>query len=159
LLLFNDLIFPIFGIEFALIYNESKNTNKGDLMKVFMYRAALHCETCGGKIKDQLNQAGKQPEDIDNEYSYDSDDYPKGPYSDGGGEADCPQYCDTCGIFLENPLTHDGIDYEIGRIETNIFLRHIDEPLYLSKIQHEASGLTDTEYLKRLKEIDKKGGD
>lgn len=30
---------------------------------------------------------------------------PQGPYSDGGGEADSPQHCDTCRMFLENPLT------------------------------------------------------
>jgi len=28
-----------------------------------------------------------------------------GPYPDGGGEADAPQHCGGCGVFLENPLT------------------------------------------------------
>lgn len=28
--------------------------------------------------------------------------------NDGGGEADMPQHCDGCGVFLENPLTSDG---------------------------------------------------
>jgi hypothetical protein len=41
----------------------------------------------------------------------DSDSYPQGPYSNGGGEADCPRHCDVCGIFLENPLTGEGIRY------------------------------------------------
>jgi hypothetical protein len=45
------------------------------------------------------------------ESDYDSDDLPKGPYSDGGGEADTPQHCDGCGQFLENPLTADGLIY------------------------------------------------
>jgi hypothetical protein len=35
----------------------------------------------------------------------------EGPYADGGGEADCPQHCGGCGMFLENPLTQDGYDY------------------------------------------------
>ena len=43
------------------------------------------------------------------ENDYDSDDLPKGPYSNGGGEADTPQHCDGCGAFLENPLTGDGV--------------------------------------------------
>ena len=42
---------------------------------------------------------------------YDSDDLPKGPYGDGGGEADSPQHCDGCRQFLENPLTGDGVVY------------------------------------------------
>ena len=43
------------------------------------------------------------------ESDHDSDDMPKGPYADGGGEADSPQHCDACGEFLENPLTGDGL--------------------------------------------------
>ena len=41
----------------------------------------------------------------------DSNDYPQGPIADGGGEADCPQHCGSCGVFLENPLTTDGMAY------------------------------------------------
>jgi hypothetical protein len=41
----------------------------------------------------------------------DSDTWPQGPYDSGGGEADTPQHCDQCGVFLENPLTSDGDDY------------------------------------------------
>ncbi len=46
------------------------------------------------------------PRDFD-----DSEQWPQGPYPDGGGEADCPQHCDCCGAFLENPLTDDGDSY------------------------------------------------
>lgn len=42
-----------------------------------------------------------------------------GPYADGGGEADCPQHCGACGVFLENPLTTDGYRYVRERAETN----------------------------------------
>jgi len=45
------------------------------------------------------------------ESDYDSGDPPKGPYADGGGEADFPQHCDGCGQFLGNPLTGDGLIY------------------------------------------------
>jgi hypothetical protein len=42
--------------------------------------------------------------------------YPQGPYSHGGGEADCPQHCGVCGVFLENPLTGDGTRYVSERL-------------------------------------------
>ena len=80
-------------------------------MDVFMYQAALWCEDCGNAIRARLDTEGSAPEDSDDECSWDSDDYPKGPYTDGGGEADCPQHCDGCGAFLENDLTDDGRDY------------------------------------------------
>ena len=49
--------------------------------------------------------------DPSNEHTWDSDDYPKGPYADGGGEADSPQFCAHCNAFLRNPLTADGLEY------------------------------------------------
>ena len=83
-------------------------------MNAYLFRAALICEDCCVKAKKEICLSeGCDPE---NESSWDSDDYPKGPYSDGGGEADCPQHCDHCQIFLENPLTADGYDYVINAI-------------------------------------------
>jgi hypothetical protein len=49
--------------------------------------------------------------DTSDESSYDSDEWPKGPYGNGGGESDCPQHCGDCHEFLENPLTPDGYQY------------------------------------------------
>lgn len=49
--------------------------------------------------------------DSSDESSYDSDEFPKGPYLDGGGESDTPQHCGACHEFLENPLTDDGLEY------------------------------------------------
>ena len=69
-------------------------------MNAYVYRADLHCAPCGERIMTYL--------EID---SGDSDDYPQGPYPNGGGEADTPQHCGTCGVFLENPLTDDGVEY------------------------------------------------
>lgn len=78
-------------------------------MQVYMFHAALLCEDCGETACNRT----PFPEYAtpDDEGSYDSDDYPKGPYSNGGGEADSPQHCDDCGAFLENPLTDDGYEY------------------------------------------------
>ena len=80
-------------------------------MNVYAYQAALLCEDCGKDIRSNLDkQRVSSWEDLD-ESCYDSDDYPKGPYSNGGGESDTPQHCDACNVFLENPLTTDGEEY------------------------------------------------
>jgi len=78
-------------------------------MDVYIYQASLYCKKCGEQLCEEL----PKPEgmDLNNEHTWDSDDYPKGPYPNGGGEADCPQHCDGCGTFLENPLTPDGEEY------------------------------------------------
>ena len=88
-------------------------------MNAYIYQAALYCEDCGRAIRKRLRQEGKAPDD-------DSDNYPKGPFGDGGGESDCPEHCaayDDClnaidlpdgrkiGAWLENPLTGDGVNY------------------------------------------------
>lgn len=86
-------------------------------MRVFMYCAALYCEDCGNAIRADLDKRGKRPAEIEDESSYDSDEYPKGPYSEGGGEADTPQHCDSCHCFLDNALTGDGVAYVREAIE------------------------------------------
>jgi hypothetical protein len=95
-------------------------------MNVYIYAADIYCEECGAAIRDQITGEGHAPADIDDETSYDSDEFPKGPYKDGGGKADCPQHCgcgaecvnamtlddDTkVGAWLENPLTTTGAEY------------------------------------------------
>jgi hypothetical protein len=95
-------------------------------MDAYLYRAALYCDLC---VINALIAAGKAapvaadmpPADallqivaangFADESDYDSDDLSKGPYANGGGEADTPQHCDACGVFLENPLTPDGYQY------------------------------------------------
>lgn len=78
-------------------------------MKAYVFQAALICEDCARAY--MASNAKPDHVDMDDESSYDSDHWPKGPYSDGGGEADCPQHCDHCGEFLENSLTMDGDCY------------------------------------------------
>jgi hypothetical protein len=80
-------------------------------MNVYIFQAALLCESCGETERASLIELGAAPEDPTDETSFDSDDFPKGPMGEGGGEADCPQHCDHCGVFLENPLTTDGREY------------------------------------------------
>lgn len=82
-------------------------------MEAYIYQAALLCEDCARKTQSEWfarNPGAKSaPED--------SDQYPQGPYSDGGGEADSPCHCDHCRVFLENPLTGDGYEYVLERLQ------------------------------------------
>lgn len=74
------------------------------MRNAYIFRAALYCEACG-ELKAELFRADNT------EDTGDSDDFPQGPFPSGGGEADSPQHCDQCGLFLENPLTDQGRDY------------------------------------------------
>lgn len=100
-------------------------------MLAYVYCAALLCEDCGDAVKAQVTP----PEGTPNESLYDSSDYPKGPYPDGGGEGDTPNHCDNCGTFLENPVTGDGETYvrdsfaefvDIGRGDINVLRKWRD---------------------------------
>lgn len=82
-------------------------------MDVYVFEAALWCESCGDNLKKETNI----PADLDNESTWDSNEYPKGPYPDGGGEADHPNHCMGCVVFLENPLTADGINYVVEALD------------------------------------------
>jgi hypothetical protein len=99
----------------------------------FIYQAALLCVVCGTTVKQALIQRRKRLQvwkgELEMEGAFHpgsypprwalrlrkgqsySDVWPDGPFADGGGEADCPQHCDHCSVFLENPLTQDGYDY------------------------------------------------
>ncbi len=68
----------------------------------YAYQAAMWCDDCARAVMADLDAKGVED-------TGDTDDYPQGDSSDG--EADCPQHCDDCGVFLENPLTSDGYDY------------------------------------------------
>jgi|ERR1043166_2124406 hypothetical protein len=80
-------------------------------MNAYLFQASLLCGSCGASTRAAIRAQGKAPADESNEHTYDSEDFPKGPYPDGGGEADRPQHCDSCGRFLENPLTNYGVQY------------------------------------------------
>lgn len=73
-------------------------------MNVYMFNAALLCDECASELRAELGW-----ENIAD--NGDSDTYPQGPYADGGGEADSPQHCDCCQLFLDNTLTREGEAY------------------------------------------------
>ncbi len=97
-------------------------------MDVYIYQADMYCKECGEKIRAELTAAGKAPAKPDDETTYDSDEFPKGPFPDGGGESDTVQHCacgENCinaldlpdepvhlyGAWLENDLTRDGVNH------------------------------------------------
>ncbi len=53
-------------------------------MDVYIYAADIYCKDCGKTIQKILATKGCTPNTPDDQTSYDSDEYPKGPYSDGG---------------------------------------------------------------------------
>ena len=85
-------------------------TAKETTMDAYIYNAALLCEECASELRVELGNEN-QPD------TGDSNDYPQGPYTNGGGEADSPQHCDSCQDFLENPLTGNGENYVKEAIE------------------------------------------
>ncbi len=127
-------------------------------MKVFIFNADIYCYDCGRNIQEQIlkeinkfwvctrcgasythkdhsacEQCGTTliPKRIKDEVDKNnSDEWPDGPYKDGGGEADYPHHCGSggscldayvlkdgsskVGCFLENPLTTHGTCYVVG---------------------------------------------
>lgn len=75
------------------------------MSSAYVYCADLYCAPCAEGIMAS-NRKPEGEEGLD----YGSDDYPCGPYADGGGEADSVQHCAECGELLENPLTEEGLE-------------------------------------------------
>ena len=70
-------------------------------MNLYVYRADIYCPRCAGDIKLRLRFDGLAPANPDDEETYDSDDFPKGPYPIVMGEFDDPE-CADCGVLLNN---------------------------------------------------------
>jgi hypothetical protein len=72
-------------------------------MRTYVYQAALHCEDCGRAICERLTASGQSPANPEDESSFDSDEFPKGPYS--ASESDSPDHCDSCFLRTLSRLT------------------------------------------------------
>jgi hypothetical protein len=96
----------------------------------YIYQADLWCNSCGKAIRGQLRREGHAPVNPADDYSYDSDEFPK--FVNDPGEADRPQHCgagDECleavelpsgrriGALLSTDLTGEGIGYVQEAIE------------------------------------------
>jgi len=113
-------------------------------MDAYIYRAGLWCGPCVIKALVVAGKAAPSAIDISSaealrqvvsangfasESDYDSDDLPKGPIAQGGGEADTPRHCEGCGQFLANPLTGDGLIWVDDTIRDCLTTRKATAPL------------------------------
>ena len=83
-------------------------------MKVWMYKAALWCDECMRLTKWMIEKPAGY--NLHDEHTWDSDDYPKGPYESDGIHADSPDHCYNCGRFLESRLTTEGNNYVLEAV-------------------------------------------
>jgi len=90
----------------------------------YIYMADIYCDSCGEKLKEELDCLGETPKDPEDHYSYDSDYYPK--WCSDDEESDSPQHCgnhERCleavelpsgrkiGALISTSLTSEGVDY------------------------------------------------
>jgi len=121
----------------------------------YIYQASIWCDDCGEAIRKRLDEAGERPEDLDldDESSFDSDDYPKGPFSDDD-ESDTPNHCaseEECPNAIElddgrkvgaivSGLTEDGVAYVRDAKDSpcvRAWREHYDiEPLFTVKLDN-----------------------
>jgi hypothetical protein len=76
----------------------------------YIYFADIYCNSCGEAIKEDLDKRGLTPGHPDDEYTYDSDEYPK--WASDSEESDCPQHCGNHAECLEAIELESG--YKIG---------------------------------------------
>ena len=80
----------------------------------YIYQADVYCNDCGAAVCARL----AAPENVADESSYDSDDYPKVADLENE-ESDIPEHCAACGTFLQNPLTSEGYEYVKDALTTH----------------------------------------
>ena len=105
------------GVRGPGAFRSTENPN----IDAYVYQAALLCRDCAVATMNEFELhnmfCGSTCGLAAWPHSWqESDYYPQGPYANGGGEADSPQHCDACGVFLENPLTPDGTRYVLEKL-------------------------------------------
>jgi len=104
-------------------------------MDAYVFNAELLCTSCAKQTEIEIEQSGGPK----NAAYADPDEWPQGPYPQGGGTADSPQHCGGCGKFLENPLTSEGNMF-VGHLlrddecpaEWADFYDYLNEPPYVA---------------------------
>ncbi|HEX9804597.1 MAG TPA: hypothetical protein VGA67_02860 [Candidatus Dojkabacteria bacterium] len=84
---------------------------------MYIFQADLWCDFCAAKWMDE--NLDSSPENEDDHYSYDSDDWPK-EVGDLENETDCPSHCCRCHIPLACSLTSDGVEYVFEYVREHI---------------------------------------
>lgn len=113
----------------------------------YVYQADLLCEDCALKIRRSLDRKNQKTLDDDERQRLceegDSNTYPQGPYSDGGGESDSFHFCGSgpkcvnaveidrkkIGCPLGNPLTRDGAVHLRSTIVENVVSQSLSSRL------------------------------
>ncbi len=89
----------------------------------YIYQADIYCDPCGDAICDELTIEGHEPDDLDDESTFDSSEYPKQVRDDE--KSDLPRECSNrnrcqeaitlpSGLKIGKPigeLTPDGVEY------------------------------------------------
>ena len=81
-------------------------------MKIYMFDGDVYCKPCGEAIAATL----PDPDAWEREHP-DSNSYPIA-YDSSEGEADSPEHCGKCSLFLERNLTEDGVRYVQDYVDT-----------------------------------------
>jgi hypothetical protein len=58
---------------------------------MYVYQAETYCDACGERVREDLTREGFAPADPADEYSYDSDEFPKGSLPSEA--TDSPDHC------------------------------------------------------------------
>lgn len=72
-------------------------------MNLWVYQADVYCDSCIQSVRREKAHLEGDP---------DSDRYPQGPYPQEGRKGrgdDVPLHCGSCGDFLQNPLSEEGM--------------------------------------------------
>ena len=88
----------------------------------YIYQADIYCDDCGEAIQRRITEEGKAPADPNNEYSFDSDDFPKHVGNDE--ESDCPDHC-ACSAECINAITLFS-GFKVGEIIGELTLEGVD---------------------------------
>lgn len=105
-------------------------------MLAYAYQGSLYCETCGQEVIEEIRSRRDAAERFG---SLDSNVFPQAACN-GGGEADSPSHCDSCGRFLANPLTADGLQYVREKLEEYGPRLDVWGPFYLPEEWSELTG-------------------
>ena len=114
------------SVEKTAFEPDANSGIRGSNDGTYIYQADVWCGNCAKEIAAELTAAGEAPEDPSDERSYDSDQFPKGPFFDE--ESDAPEHCSGCHIFLENPLTTRGQEYMQQMVDEAIEKGRGEEP-------------------------------
>lgn len=70
---------------------------------MYIYAADTYCDPCAEQIMADLDANGKRPPDMDpdNECTWDSDDWPKGPFRPCEDHDEGPDHCGSCAEIID----------------------------------------------------------